>query len=225
MADHEQVAPGDIATTAQVGLCVGGLVRTWTASTSQLWSVREPSALTSVQARGLLARTVREERRFREAALLVESTGTMLLQSRFPSAAGDDHVDVEGSIVALGPAGEPSPALAEDVRQLLLTAVRHCARSGEFLVVELGGFDAPTEPFCLFAILRDGDDHVSVIETAPDPVGSSIWQDHIVAGRPSQRLSARASPDTIDVAPRVMLDAISTWGVPPWDLALTFGQR
>lgn len=28
---------------------------------------------------------------------------------------------------------------------------------------------------------------------------------------------------TIEVAPLIMLDAIATWGLAPWDLALTFG--
>ena len=59
----------------------------------------------------------------------------------------------------------------------------------------------------------------------PDPYGSKVWSPHIVAGRQTQNLSAPASPETIDIAPIVMMDAIATWGLQPWDLALTFGQH
>jgi hypothetical protein len=46
-----------------------------------------------------------------------------------------------------------------------------------------------------------------------------------VAGHESTTLSAPASADTIEVAPLIMLDAIETWGLAPWDLTLTFGTR
>jgi hypothetical protein len=48
---------------------------------------------------------------------------------------------------------------------------------------------------------------------------------YIVEGRQTQNVSAPASPETIDVAPIMMMDAIATWGLEPWDLALTFGRR
>jgi hypothetical protein len=38
-------------------------------------------------------------------------------------------------------------------------------------------------------------------------------------------LNAPASAATIDVAPLIMMDAMATWGLEPWGLALTFGRR
>lgn len=49
-----------------------------------------------------------------------------------------------------------------------------------------------------------------------------MWAPHIVPGRESNTLSAPASRETIDFAPIVMMEAIGTWGLQPWDLALTF---
>jgi hypothetical protein len=86
-------------------------------------------------------------------------------------------------------------------------------------------WDAPTEPFCLHIVIAEDEDLVSVIETAPEPHSSELWSPHIVPGRESTTLKAPASQGTIDVAPIVMMDAIATWGLGPWDLALTFGKR
>jgi hypothetical protein len=38
-------------------------------------------------------------------------------------------------------------------------------------------------------------------------------------------LSAPASREAIDAAPIVMMEAIETWDLERWDLALTFGLR
>jgi hypothetical protein len=59
---------GDSGTTAMLSLCAGGLVHTWTDAGSRLWSVREADFLRGIQGTGVIGRTVREERRFREAA-------------------------------------------------------------------------------------------------------------------------------------------------------------
>ncbi|MGV0814906.1 hypothetical protein ABQF34_23325 [Mycolicibacterium boenickei] len=111
------------------------------------------------------------------------------------------------------------------MRSLLAQAINHGLENGEFLVVEKGGWDAPTEPFCLFIVIPEEDGFVSIIEAGPAPRDSEIWGPHIVAGQDSTTLSAAASQDTIEVAPLIMLDAIATWGLEPWDLALTFGSR
>lgn len=158
--------------------------------------------------------------------MLSERTGTLMIQGRFPVKVDDDSYSVEANMVRLQPARRPSESVFDDFRGLLTRAIQHCLKSNEFLVVELGGWEVPQEPFCLFAVVADDDvGPVSVIETAPDPVGSEFWGPHIVPGRESQSLSAPATPETLDVAPILMIEAISRWGVQPWDLALTFGQR
>lgn len=61
-----------------------------------------------------------------------------------------------------------------------------------------------------------------VIDAAPAPLDSEVWAPHIMPGRERNTLSAHASRETIDVAPIAMMEAVRTWGLEPWDLALTF---
>jgi hypothetical protein len=227
MGEDFPLAAGDTAKTAMISLCAGGLVRTWTESESRLWRVQEAEYLHSVQGTGVIGRTLREERRFREAALLSEDSGsgTLIVQSRFPTTAGDSGFEIEANVLRLEAARETTGSAYDDVRSLLEQAIHHVLVQNEFLVVEKGGWDAPSEPFCLFIVIAEEGGAVSVIETAPEPRGSEIWEPHIVPGRATNTLSAPASTETIDVAPIVMMDAIATWGLEPWDLALTFGQR
>jgi hypothetical protein len=84
MGEDFPLAAGDTAMPAMISLCAGGLVRTWTDSDSSLWRVQEAEFLHDVQGTGVIGRTLREERRFREAALLSEhrGSGTLIVQSR-----------------------------------------------------------------------------------------------------------------------------------------------
>ncbi|MEO3761040.1 hypothetical protein ABGB19_22495 [Mycobacterium sp. B14F4] len=225
MAEGVALGAGDVVETAMLSLCAGGLVRTWTDGGSRLWRVREAALLHSLQGTGAIGRTLREEGRFREVGMLCEERGTLLLQSRFPVQVDGDEVAIEANLLNLEPAGAPDSSVFDDVESLLRQAVRHTLAQNEFLLVEMGGWDAPTEPFCLFIVVVEDDSAVSVIETAPEPRGSRLWEPHIVAGRETNSLSAPAAPENIDAAPIVMMDAIATWGLEPWDLALTFGQR
>lgn len=225
MAADFPVSIGDTAETAQLSPCVGGLVRTWTNGSSHLWSTPDADWLLGVQGTGMIARTLREDRRFREAALLVEDTGTLLVHPRVPVTTESDTVQMQANAVRLEPAGDPRKTVFDDFRALLTRAIGHCIGNDEFLVVEQGGWDAPTEPFCLHIVVAEDDRAVSVIETAPAPRGSEYWEPHIVEGRDPNSLSAPATAETLEVAPILMMEAISRWGLQPWDLALTFGLR
>lgn len=156
--------------------------------------------------------------------MLFEDRGALFLQSQFPKVEGDDFV-VDAHMVTLEPADDATDSVYDDVRSLFTRAIHYVLANDEFLVVEKGGWDAPFEPFCLFIVIAEGDDFISVVETAPAPHGSELREPHIVAGRESNTLSAPASRETIDFAAVVMMEAIATWGLQPWDLALTFGQR
>lgn len=226
MTQNPGIELGDIATTAQFSLCAGGVVRTWTDDgSSRLWSVADAERLRDLQGTGTIARTLREPGRFREAGLLVKDRQVLMLQSRFPDRADDDTLSAEGVMLRLGQADVQADTVFEDVHRVLSRAVAHCVQADEFLVVELGGWDAPAEPYCLFLVVTEDEELLSVIEAAPAPRGSEIWQPHIRAGQPGATLKAPATQDTLGVVPVIMMDALSTWGVQPWDLALTFGAR
>ena len=102
--------------------------------------------------------------------------------------------------------------------------MRYTVETDGLLVVELGGWDAPLEPYCLFLVMHDQGE-LSVIETAPAPAGAKLWQQHIRPGAAGATMAAPASAQTLDVVPVLIIDACATWGVEPWDLALTFGDR
>ncbi|MGK2854115.1 MAG: hypothetical protein ACSLE3_08445 [Microbacteriaceae bacterium] len=218
--------PGDTLTTATLSLCAGGLLQTWTEPGGpRLWSVPEARGLRSMQGTGVIGRSRRAPRRFRETALLSESTGTLLLQPRFPKRTEDGGLRFEAKAIRVNPAAELPTSTDDDVRALLVQSIRHCRDSGEFFVVERGGWNAPSEPFCLFILLPEDDGSISVIETAPPPDSSVVWQPHIVAGHDRTSIGAPASASSIEAAPSIMMAAIETWGLAPWDLALTFGTR
>lgn len=228
MAQDPPLRPGDVLVAAQLSPCLGGVLRTWVdGEEPRLWSTPDGDWLAGAQATGTLARALREERRFREVAMLSARDGTLLVQSRFRSEGGG--MGLEAHVVRLEPAedhpGRLDSHVQEELLAMLRRAVLHCLARAEFLVVETGGWDAPVEPFCLFAVVPEEGGLVSVVETAPAPYGSPVWEPHIVPGRPSTSLSAAASPDTIEAAPVLMAEAINQWGLEPWDLALTFGQR
>lgn len=226
VGNEPPVEVGDIASTVMLSPCVGGLLRTWDESNdATLWSVPDADSLLSRQGSGLLGRSLREEGRFIESGLLVLNRQTLMLRGRFPSQADDGSIQLDGSMLRLEPAVTPNESAIDDFRALLSQAIRHCISSGEFLVVEKGGWDAPPEPYCFFIVVVEDGHELNVIETAPQPVDSEVWAPHSVPGQAGTTLRAPTTPETIDIAPVVMIEAIATWGVEPWDLALVFGAR
>lgn len=218
---------GDTLTTAMLSPCVGGLVRTWTdTGASTLWSVSEADYLHDLQGTAQLSRTSQGEGRFREVSLLSADGSTLSLMSRFPQESADGTLAFDGSLLTLGPAGPPGESTFEDFRSLLDRAVRRTLQTDEYLVVEKGGWETPDEPYCLFVAIMDDDGAAfGVIETAPAPHGSKIWPPHIEVGAPGATLRAPLKEGSVGVAAGIMIDAIATWGLMPWDLALTFGVR
>jgi hypothetical protein len=225
VADEFPLKVGDTLSTAQLSLCAGGLIRTWTEDgPPRLWSIPDGQRLRSVQGAGAIARTLRADRRFRDIALLSADTATMFIPERPPPGGADASVEFKSYPFTLEPASAPANSTIEDVLAILTQAVRHCVSSDEFLVVEKGGWDALREPYCLFALAPQGDLVTNVIMTAPTPRGSSVWEPYIVDGQHDTTLTATATSDTIGIAPRIMFEAIATWGLAPWDLALTFAK-
>jgi hypothetical protein len=218
------IEPGETLETAMLSPCVGGLVRTWTDHGSRLWGVADPSTLASSMGRGVIARTLREEGRFREVALLHERTGTLLLQSRWPTQTSEGAIESMVPVVQLT---APMPAATSpwaDLQAVLGQAVRHTLEIDGLLVVEQGGWDAPIEPYCLFLVVHDHGD-VSIVECAPAPTGATLWQQDRQAGAAGATMSAPATEATLGVVPALIVDACATWGLEPWDLAITYGER
>lgn len=218
--------PGDVGGLVQTSLCAGGLVRTWTdTGESRLWRLPDAATFAQMQGIGVVGRTVREDRRFREGAILYEERSTLIVQGREPVRQEDGSLSVPGRLFALEPADEPDESMYADVHQILGRAVQHVVETGEYLLVELGGWDVPDEPFCLFVIGTDPNGPVSILEAAPPPRESQAWAPHVVEGQPGVTLRAPANARTVEIVPMLIMEAVSTWGKDPWDIALTFGER
>jgi hypothetical protein len=215
---------GSTLSTVMLSPCVGGVLRIWKDDgSSKLTGVVESDYLNRIQGTGMLSRTLREEGRFREVGLLSEDGSTLSVMSRFPREAEDGTLHFDGSLLALEPPAAPDQSLYEDLRALLDRAIRYTVESNGLLVVELGGWDAPTEPYCLYCAPTEHGTRLSVIEAAPAPRDSEVWAPQIGPGDAGATLRAPLSEETLEVAALIMMEAIDTWRVAPWDLALTFG--
>lgn len=207
----QPLAAGDALVPAQLSPCVGGLLRTWTESGTRLWSVPDDAALVAAQGTGTLARVDRGQHRFRETALLNEESGTLVLTP-------------DATVVPLRPAGEVRRDAPQEFARAINQAVRHVAASYEYLVIEVGGWDAPMEPYAFFALHVDEHDRrLSTIEVSPAPRRSELWQTR--PGQPVAVASAPVSQEAIDMAPYYLADAVAGLDLLPWDVALTFGVR
>lgn len=217
---------GDSLVPAQLSPCVGGLVRTWTEKGTQLWSVPDEALLVAAQGTGVLARAERGENRFREVALLDEENAMLLLEPRFPDRAAGEEFGFEPQFVRLAPAGEVRNDAPQEFARAINQAVRHVASTFEYLVIEVGGWDAPMEPYAFFALHVD--DHgrqLSTIEVSPVPKGSQLWEPHARPGSSGASISAPVSDEAIDMAAYYLAEGVVGQELFPWDVAFTFGVR
>jgi len=229
----ESLDAGESGQIVQLGFCLGGVIRTWDNwGGSQLWAVENAEELRALQARGLIGRTVQSEDRFREAGILFDLSNVLIVQNRFPTKVDDDEYQVEAHTFQLTPVTEPPEAerfgqiVFEELLDAVTQAVEHGIKKNEYILVELGGWDAPEVPYCLFALDKTAaEGPLSSLEASPPPAGSEHWRPHIQPGAPGVTMSAPANDGTLTVAPMLMVDAVATWERAPWDLALTFWKQ
>lgn len=211
--------PGSILTTAMLSPVVAGHVRTWADDGSRLWEVEEPERLADSLGRGTTARTEVEAHRFREVGLL-DATGVLLLPDRHTR-----HGDAPARAHRLRPSAT-QPDLEQqwsDLAAWLGEAALASARRGEFLVVELGGWEHRPHPYALFVCTgRDGAWR-SHLEVAPAPTrGRPPWP----APPPDPAgatLTGPADAGTIAAAGLALTAALTEWPCTPLDLAVTYG--
>lgn len=216
------VEPGMTLTTTMISPVAGGLIRTWTETESRLWSVEDPDGLSATMGRGLIGRTALPDNRFREVALLNPDAGTLVIQGRFATGSGQS-VQVEANIFQLAAPVRPEANPWTELKEFLSTAAVSAAARGEFWVAELGGWDAPHEPYCFVGVLDDGDGPVSLIEAAPAPRGTGIWPE-VPDDQLGNSVTAPAKEGSLPATGIFAASAINSWGVQPWDVALTFGK-
>lgn len=198
---------------------VGGMIRTWSEDETRLWSVDDPAALGALLGRGLVARTTLPDNKFREVAFLDTQTQALTVQPRF---ASPDSTALAAPF-KLTEASAPTSDAWEDLESVLASVAISAAGRGEFWLAELGGWDAPHEPNCLFTTVDESGLANAVMEATPAPAGTGVWPE-VPSGQTGVSVSAPASQDTIEAAGIFAVSAIETWGVNPWDINLTFGK-
>lgn len=221
----------------------GGLLRTWTATGSQLWQVWDGDALEDAVGRGRLARSEVEPGRFREVGLLEHTSeaspagsGRMLLPSRWQSGRG------EGSWTDLAMVGDPvhlSPVADADLSphaqrlwssfvSRLSEVCLETVERGEFLLIERGGVMHQPWPYALLAVTRQpGGSWVSHVEASPAPEpGIEGWDQatrgHNEDGTQGASMSAPATFETVRGAAWLLAIAAAPWAATPQEVVITY---
>lgn len=206
-------------TTAVFGVPVGGLIQVWTDKPT-VWHLSDPGSFTDIVGSGLIARTQIRPGRYREECLFDEESGTVVLESRHGAAQPESESQVGGRIFTAAPPSEVFGDPWEDLNVAIFRAAAQAFARHELIVVEPGGWDDSDGRFCLIvAVHDDGADQI-ILETSPAPTGSELWpptdqSDH-------QTISAPASEDALRGAGALAVEAISRWGVAPWDVTITY---
>jgi hypothetical protein len=114
-----------------------------------------------------------------------------------------------------------------DFLNLLERAVQYSVWSGERFTVEMGGWGSGTDgvPRCDFVVLVHDDGPAMFIEAAPAPVGTVAWEHVLVPGQPTALIVTPAVDSMLEIAPKIMLEAISGWGLQPTWFNFTFSRH
>lgn len=219
MSDDAPLGDGVQLTTAVFGVPVGGIVQVWTDKPT-IWHLADPGAFADIVGSGLIARTQIRPGRYREECLFDEESGTLVLQDRQSAENDDEGPQIGGRVFTSAPPSEVFGDPWEDLNVAIFRAAAQAFTRHELVVIEPGGWDDSDGRFCLIVAVHDNGADQIILETSPTPSGSELWPptddlDH-------QTVSAPASEDSLRGAGALAVDAISRWGVAPWDVTITY---
>lgn len=226
-AGRPPVKAGDVLQTVLVGLPLAGYLPLWQEDGVTFWRMKDPDAVRARLGAGLESRSAIDKRRYREAAMFSPSRGTLFLMDRLR----DDTGHLGGTSTLLEPATEEEAYAAVDDKAVselyvwLGEVVLASVRRGEFVAVETGGWEVPMTPVVLMMLRTDGREWHSVVETSPVPVGAPVWRDQQPVDGETQVLASPATDQTIRASGLLTRFAVATWGMHPFELALSFGPN
>lgn len=226
----EGLQVGQSLRSVQFSLCINGIVRIFddrdndgtkgARNISELYLVDNPELFNASVGRGIVARTERGERRFREAGLLTEDRSSLILPGRL-AFDGENTAAASSQVFQIQRIQTPFDWDYNQFINFLALVVKSAIERNEYVLLELAGWDAPPIPYTLFAIL-DGEVR---IEASPQPKGSSAWAPYLLPGEMGASMVGPLNDSTHKSAAFIMGHAVSTWnGVQPWDLAITYGH-
>jgi hypothetical protein len=200
---------------------VGGVIRVWDDRTDGMWRVDDPDRLASLMARGTVARTLVEARRSREALLFDPDSNVLVVTGRPMTHSDSASIETDAVTFQLE-AGEPiRTEFFREFADRMGNAALAAARRGELIVVEKGGWTHHPEPYVLAAVLNRDGEYLSHIETSPVPVGAEYWPPS-GSEEAGQTLTAPASERQVQLGGHLIADAVTCWGLSPWDIAVTY---
>lgn len=215
--------PGDVLEQAMIGPPVGGLIDLLIGTSHVLWRPHDPSGLAELVGFGLVARTLREQGRYREVVMVSPDRSSILVLPRLKSPNGaHDAREFTGSVVGTEDIWEH--VLSDDVwnefgRWLTNVLVAASTRS-EFIVVEMNTPEFSDEPYALAIVMTDNDPSIIHLECNPCPDGATMWPPGDVPE--GQTISAPLERHSLDIAGLVIADAVRTWSESAYDVAVTF---
>jgi hypothetical protein len=221
------VQEGDVLRTVLVGLPLAGYLPLWQEDGVTYWRMSDPAAVRARLGAGVESRSEIDSKRFREAAMFSPSRGTLFLMDRYRDETG--HLG--GTSPQLTPATEEEAYAAVDDKALselytwLGEVVLAAVRRGEFVAVENGGWQVPMTPVVLVMLRTDGREWHSVVEASPVPEGAPVWRDQQPVEGNTQVLASPATDQTVRASGLLTRFAVSTWGVHPFQLGLSFGPN
>lgn len=221
------VQEGDVLHTVLVGLPLAGYLPLWQENGVTYWRMGDPEAVRARLGAGVESRSEIDSKRFREAAMFSPSRGTLFLMDRYRDETG--HLG--GTSTQLTPATEEEAYAAVDDKALselytwLGEVVLAAVRRSEFVAVETGGWQIPMTPVVLVMLRTDGREWHSVVEASPVPEGAPVWRDQQPVEGNTQVLASPATDQTVRASGLLTRFAVSTWGVHPFQLGLSFGPN
>lgn len=219
MSDRSPLDEGATLTTAVFGVPVGGLIQVWTDKPT-IWHLADAEGFAEAVGRGSLSRHRVRAGRYRELCLFDEETGTLMLQERQSVESSADGSRVGGRVFHSKPPSDVFGDPWEDLNSAIFRAAAEAFSRGELIVVEPGGWDDADGRYCLVVAVHDGGADQIILETVPTPTGSQLWP--ATEETTGQTISAPASEDALRGAGALAVEAISRWGVAPWDITITY---
>ena len=217
------IRPGTALEPVLVGPPVGTTITTWDEDNQrQLWRLEDHERLAALLGRGSAARSPMPGNRFRECVLLDHTTGTAMVMGRWPDE--DGHVPSE--LFELTPINTDVAAHEPEwraFRSWIAETTEAAFGRGEYVAVELGGWEPPQEPYVLLIATVDlRGVWMSTVETAPAQPGAILWDDP-PPGADGQTMTAPATVEAVRASSWLVVEAVQRWARSPHDLGIAYG--
>lgn len=215
--------PGDVLQQAMIGAPVAGLVDLLIGTSPVLWRPDDPAGLTELVGVGTIARTLREERRFREIVMVTPDRSTILVLPRMTSI-DDAHElrEFTGAVVEAEDVWEHvrSDEVWNEFGRWLTRVFVTASTRPECIVVEMNTPEFSDEPYALAIVTTDNDPPMIHLECNPRPDGAVMWPPGDVPE--GQTISTPLNRERLGIAGLILVEAIRTWSESVYDVAIRF---